>query len=576
MKITRLLLLFTAAFVLLVALPVSAQGGLLAQTTADVILRAGPGREWRQLAVLTPGTALNVDGYAFDGTWSRGIIAEGTIGWVLTEYLNVSRDQVLALQPIYDNTPFTLSPPPGDASAPAAVQPPAEQAPAEQAAQPAAPAGPAASGGSTPGAVLITNERANLREDAASGATVIRLLNSNEALTLLGRDASGSWIRVVTSRGEIGWISWSLTTFDSGAITSVPIVSNSTPVLFGAPSANAAPAAVAQPAQAASEQQQAAAPPPPVNSRPVPGGFAYGGHIFGFSDPTINAMRRAGMSWIKKQVRYQAGMDAGSVAGLIDTAHAYGFYILLGVVGFPGELNNGGYYDQYANFVAGLAARGADAIEVWNEPNIDREWPGGQINPGQYTQLLATAYNAIKGANPNTLVISGAPAPTGFFGGCSGAGCDDNQFVAGMYAAGAARYMDCIGIHYNEGILPPTARSGDPRGSSSFYSRYFWGMVDTYWNAFRGARPLCFTELGYLSPEGFPPLPGSFGWAENVTVAQQAAWLDQAVDLSRSSGKVRLLIIWNVDFTEYGADPMAGYAMIRPDGSCPACDALGR
>ncbi len=34
------------------------------------------------------------------------------------------------------------------------------------------------------------------------------------------------------------------------------------------------------------------------------------------------------------------------------------------------------------------------------------------------------------------------------------------------------------------------------------------------------------------------------------------------------------MIVWNVDFTGYGSDPQAGYAMIRPDGSCPACEAL--
>ncbi len=188
--------------------------------------------------------------------------------------------------------------------------------------------------------------------------------------------------------------------------------------------------------------------------------------------------------------------------------------------------------------------------------------------------MLRRAYKAIKAANPATLVISAAPAPTGYFGGCSPAGCDDKPFITGMANAGAANYMDCIGLHYNEGILPPSQTSGDPRGSSSYYTRYFWGMVNTYYNAFHGARKLCFTEFGYLTPEGFPPLPGAFGWAQNVTVAQQASWLAQAVALASQSGKVRLFIVWNMDFTDYGADPQAGYAIIRPGGGCPACDAL--
>jgi hypothetical protein len=144
-----------------------------------------------------------------------------------------------------------------------------------------------------------------------------------------------------------------------------------------------------------------------------------------------------------------------------------------------------------------------------------------------------------------------------------------------MAAAGAASVADCIGVHYNEGIVPPSQTSGDPRGNSGHYTRYFWGMVNTYSNAFGGARPLCFTELGYLSPEGYGALPAAFSWAQHVTVAQQAAWLDQAVALARSSGRVRLVIIWNVDFAGFGTDPQAGYAIIRPGGACPACDALG-
>jgi hypothetical protein len=35
------------------------------------------------------------------------------------------------------------------------------------------------------------------------------------------------------------------------------------------------------------------------------------------------------------------------------------------------------------------------------------------------------------------------------------------------------------------------------------------------------------------------------------------------------------MIIFNVDFDRYDAeDPQAGFAIIRPDGSCPACDQI--
>nr|MCU0476211.1 hypothetical protein [Anaerolineae bacterium] len=211
---------------------------------------------------------------------------------------------------------------------------------------------------------------------------------------------------------------------------------------------------------------------------------------------------------------------------------------------------------------------------VWNEPNIDREWASGAISGANYTELLRRAYQAIKAANPNVMVISGAPSPTGFFGGCSPAGCDDKPFIEQMYAAGAANYMDCLGVHYNEGILPPTATSGDPRGNPLHYTRYYPTMVNTYLTAFRNTRKLCFTELGYLSGEGWPGLPDGFLWASDTSVAEQAQWIDQVVSIAGRSGKVTLLIVWNMDFANWGSDPQGGFALIRPGGDCPACRAL--
>jgi hypothetical protein len=277
------------------------------------------------------------------------------------------------------------------------------------------------------------------------------------------------------------------------------------------------------------------------------------------------------MLWVKRQVRWSPGATAD--AGLIADAHAKGFKILLSVLGSPGDIAGGANYGDYARFVGDLARFGADGIEVWNEMNIDREWPAGEIDPARYTDLLRQSYQSIKAANGGTLVISGAPAPTGAEGAFGRAHVwNDNTFIAGMAAAGAANYMDCIGVHYNEGILSPTRTSGDPR--DPYYTRYYAGMVSTYFNAFGGARKLCFTELGYLTSEGYGPLPGTFGWAANTSLAQQAQWLAEAVSLARGSSTVRLIIVFNVDLTTYGDDPQAGYAMIRPGGGCPACDAL--
>jgi LysM repeat protein len=302
-------------------------------------------------------------------------------------------------------------------------------------------------------------------------------------------------------------------------------------------------------------------------------GFELGGQVAAFSRPDL--MQYAGMTWVKRQVRWAPNSKASDFFNLITDAHGKGFKVLLSVLG-DGQYATSGNFPTYATFVGELAGAGADGIEVWNEMNIDREWPSGSISAANYVPMLQQAYNAIKSKNSNTLVISGAPAPTGFYGGCSGAGCDDKPYIEGLVAAGGLNYLDCIGIHYNEGVVPPTQSSGDPRGNPNHYTRYYQTMVDTYYNAAGGKKKLCFTELGYLSGQEWGTLPGGFLWKPpyNLTVAEHAQYLADAVRLSRDQGKVRLLIVFNVDLTTFTTDPQAGYAMIRPGGSCPACDSI--
>ena len=423
----------------------------------------------------------------------------------------------------------------------------------------------------------VTTSDTSLRSGPGTEWRRIAVLPPGTAIRLDGQAPGGGWVRGVTQNNEQGWVINTSLNLSEEQLATLPSKWVEDPFTVSAPGATALvanPPADQPPAEAPADTSAETAPEAPADTAPITNfapvsGFQYGGHVDAFGQNAIDNMRLAGMTWVKRQM--QVFQD---YSGAINQAHAQGFRILLGIVGDKNSVMDDGYLDQYAQSLANAAALGADAIEVWNEPNIDREWAAGQISPARYTEMLRRAYNAIKAANSNTLVISGAPAPTGFFGGCTGAGCDDNQFLAGMAAAGAANYMDCIGAHYNEGILPPSATSGDPRGSSSYYTRYFPGMMNTYYNAFRGARKVCFTEFGYLTPEGYGPLSSAFAWASNVTVAQQAEWLDQAVSLSANSGKVRMLIVWNIDFTNYGTDPMAGYAIIRPGGGCPACIAL--
>jgi len=318
--------------------------------------------------------------------------------------------------------------------------------------------------------------------------------------------------------------------------------------------------------------------PPPIQLGPgsIAGGFEYGGHVTSTeSEVATAAMKRAGMTWMKVQIRYAPGNNPGGVANIINAARARGFKVLLGIVGDPDDLAAGGgnYIQEFANYLGGVAGLGPDAIEVWNEPNLDREWPTGQISGANYTAMLGAAYQAIKSVNSGVLVIAGAPAPTGAEAAFPGRVVNDDKFLQQMVAAGAVNYMDCMGVHYNEGIVAPSQSFGDPR--DNYYSRYFGTLTDLYWNILGGQRPLCITEIGYLTPDGYGNLGDYWAWGANTTIGEQAAWLAEAISLGSRSGKVRLMIVWNVDFQRFDAnDPQAGYAIIRRDGSCPACDAI--
>lgn len=372
----------------------------------------------------------------------------------------------------------------------------------------------------------------NVRSGPSLQAKVIGQLAGGNKVTTNGRSANGSW--------------WMITYKGTAAYISAPLA-----VVGGVYKAASAPARAVVPRTTRA------------------GAFELGGHIH--TSDYLAQMKDLGMTWVKTQVVMPGG--APDMTGLINAVHGQGMKILIGAVGDRGRASDGNYHKEFAQHVAALAAQGADAIEIWNEPNLDREYGYGKVDPANYVNMLHDAYGAIKSVNPNTLVIGGANAPTGYFGGgCSPNGCDDSYFLAKMGELRADRYMDCMGAHHNGSMVGPDQTKGAPTGDH--YSWYFWGTLGVTYNAFNGRIPICWTELGYVSGEGIGALPGGFSWGSATSLDNQAQWLARAVQLSRESGKVRLMIIWNIDFRQWNEDPQAGYSIFRPNGECRACGAL--
>ncbi|MCA9899382.1 MAG: LysM peptidoglycan-binding domain-containing protein [Anaerolineales bacterium] len=314
----------------------------------------------------------------------------------------------------------------------------------------------------------------------------------------------------------------------------------------------------------------------PTSPPPTSGGFALGAQTLNLHNR--DHLEEAGMTWVKYQYKWPSEDTLANLKEIIDSAHNEGFKILVTVTGDkPYPTTDSINFMAYIEFMREVAKLGPDGIEVWNEMNIDFEWPAGQISPSSYVNnMLAPAYTTIKAVNSDILVISGALAPTGFDNNTNA--WSDARYLSGMRNAGAANYLDCVGVHYNAGATSPSATTGHPADPGDrHYSWYYQPTLTLYRNAFSNTRNLCLTEFGYLTADGFAGLPPGFSWAANTSLDEQALWLAEAAQIAKNSGYVRLAIVFNLDFTKYdpAGDPQAGYAIIRQNGTCPACARLG-
>jgi len=354
----------------------------------------------------------------------------------------------------------------------------------------------------------------------------------------------------------------------------------------------------AQPAPTqAAQQPQPEQPQPPADQptkaptiSPVQDtSFGYGLQADYLTGDVFNNVKQADrlrMDWIKQQVRwgvFSPAPDQFDWTGfdqVVNAASEQGLKVMLSIVtapewsrtsaaglgieGPPDDLN------AYAKFVGEVVDRykgKVHAIEVWNEQNIDAEWKTNPqvVSPEKYVEMLKLAYETIKAKDPNIVVISGALAPTGFFvGGCTEAGCDDGPYLKRMVDAGALNYVDCVGVHANgynvppdkthtEGYSDPTATFNAP-STNPIPSWYFRSTLELYRDTVNNQKPLCVTEFGWGSSEGFDFVLPSYDYVKDNTLQEQADYIVQAFDLMKAWGYIKLAFLFNLDYAQKSPD----------------------
>ncbi|NLT74588.1 MAG: cellulase family glycosylhydrolase [Chloroflexi bacterium] len=185
----------------------------------------------------------------------------------------------------------------------------------------------------------------------------------------------------------------------------------------------------------------------------------------------LQVISDAGFVWVKVNFGWReielekGGYDWSHTDSIVSMANAEGLDIIARIDYQP-EWAGGGYPtsgppddpQDLADFLSALATRYAGRIrayQIWNEPNLGREWGGQTPDPGAYVKLLKLAYDAVKAADPHAMVISAGMSPTGTWDEQTR---PDDWYVESMYIAmggSSEGYFDVLGAHGAGYLSPP-------------------------------------------------------------------------------------------------------------------------
>jgi len=170
---------------------------------------------------------------------------------------------------------------------------------------------------------------------------------------------------------------------------------------------------------------------------------------------------------------------------IVDTALRYGGVHLIARLDFQPDWARAGCSDQgppedlqdYADFAGAVAARyrgQIGAYQIWNEPNLAREWCDRSPDPARYAEMLAAAYSAIKAADPAAYVISAGMSPTGTQ---PPAAMPDDVYLDALYRAmggDSEGYFDLLGVHAAGFAAPPETSPAEAAASDAYGGERFF------------------------------------------------------------------------------------------------------
>ena len=241
-------------------------------------------------------------------------------------------------------------------------------------------------------------------------------------------------------------------------------------------------------------------------------------------------------------------------------------------------------YKDYADFVSAFVGRYATgsevgrvhAIQVWNEPNLTREWGGQRItreSAADYVRLLAMANRAAKAADPTVTVIGGNLAPTGV---ADPACCQpDDWYLQWMFEAGLKGNYDVLGAHANVQCPCVGAQPGSVQRfhHASFYFRRVEQLREMMVAKGDPERQIWLMEFGWTTD----PIHESYAWYA-TDEATKSELIVSGFKYARANWTpwIGVMALWTIADPAWGPqDEQVWWAVTNPDGTTrPAYDRL--
>lgn len=338
-----------------------------------------------------------------------------------------------------------------------------------------------------------------------------------------------------------------------------------------------------------------ATPPDLLGDQPVVESFAspdYGIHAFLWWKPDtalrdIALVKEMGFTWIKQKFPWREieGIEKGQLDWyrtdyIVDEVEKAGLKLIVRLDRQPfwSEPADNQWQDNqppadyadFGDFCGAVATRykgRIGAYQVWNEPNLNREWGLRSPNPAEYTELLKVCYTAIKAADPAAIVVSAGLAPTGTD---SAEAMPDVKFLQGMYDAGAAAYFDVLGVNAPGYKAPPeldpaAAEAAEYGGGRWFAFRHVEDMRALMVANGDGHKQIAIMEMGWTLDTVDP----TYAW-HAVDEQTQADYLVRAYQYAAEHWRPWIGLMTTIYIADWEWTPeneQWWWAIVLPDGT---------